>query len=70
MKRSKMVNVIHENISIELKTTEEFNLKDCDKLLAILEEGGMLPPFNSWSFHTDGDNADENSVLYRTWEKE
>ena len=30
----------------------------------------MLPPFNDWSFHTDGDKADADNVRYYIWESE
>jgi hypothetical protein len=44
MKRSEAVKLIHNIISDELLTTEEFNLNDCSELLKALEEAGMLPP--------------------------
>jgi hypothetical protein len=42
MKRSEAVKLIHNIISDELLTTEEFNLNDCSELLKALEEEGMF----------------------------
>ena len=44
MKRSNMVKIIHKQISKVLRTTKEFDLEDCSKLLDCLEAAGMLPP--------------------------
>lgn len=44
MKRSEAVKLIHNIISSELLTEEEFNLNDCSRLLKALEQAGMLPP--------------------------
>jgi hypothetical protein len=41
-----------------------------NKILRDLEEIGMLPPFNYWAFHTDGDKADPKSSNYHIWEVE
>jgi hypothetical protein len=41
-----------------------------NKILKSLEDEGMLPPFNSWDYHMDGDNADESSKRYHSWEPE
>jgi hypothetical protein len=31
---------------------------------------GMLPPFNDWLYHMDGDRADSESTRYLSWEPE
>lgn len=71
MKRSDAVKLIHEIISSELKTTEEFNLKDCDRLLLKLEEAGMEPPSVSKEKWIDcGDGQGYTSYGENYWEDE
>ncbi len=41
-----------------------------EEIIKFVETAGMLPPFNIHDFYTDGDNADEKSIVYRTWEEE
>ena len=55
MKRSEAVKLIHNIISDELLTTEEFNLNDCSELLKALEEAGMLPPPDYTETYYSGD---------------
>jgi hypothetical protein len=43
---------------------------DAERILDKLEEVGVLPPFNEWSFMMDGDHADQDDVRYYTWEIE
>ena len=31
---------------------------------------GMLPPFNDWSYHMDGDKADSEDIIFLRWELE
>jgi hypothetical protein len=78
MKRSEMVEKLY-NYIIQTNTpyNRGYKVLDCvntrehaSSILSILEEAGMLPPFNNHDFHMDGDNADKNSVTYRTWEPE
>ena len=42
----------------------------CGSILTEIEKAGMSPPINNHSFYMDGDNADEKSIIYRTWEPE
>lgn len=44
MKRSEMIDIMHNHISSVLQTTEEFNKKDCSDLLDKMEKSGVLPP--------------------------
>ena len=46
MKRSEMIDIMHENISSVLLTSKEFDKEDCDRLLQKMEELGMLPPID------------------------
>lgn len=57
MKRSELVNLIHEYISAELCTQEEFNKRDCSDLLYEIEKAGMLPPICQLSTLEISDNA-------------
>lgn len=41
-----------------------------NNFLKLVEDLGMLPPFNYHDFMMDGDKADEKSITYRTWEPE
>lgn len=44
------------------------DIQDAERILKRMEGIGMLPPFNEDSWYLDGDNADENNVIYYTWE--
>ena len=56
MKRSEMIDIMHENISSVLLTSKEFDKEDCDRLLQKMEELGMLPPID--------EDIEESSVGY------
>lgn len=64
MKRSEMIDEIQYYIN------ECEGYVDSEVLLDIIEEHGMLPPFNYDSFYLDGDNAKRTSTLYYKWEDE
>ena len=68
MKRSEAVKLIHNIISDELLTTEEFNLNDCSELLKALEEAGMLPPPDYTETYYSGDEPGGYSPNF--WEDE
>lgn len=40
-----MVDLMHENISSVLLTRVEFDKDDCLRLLNVMEEAGMSPPY-------------------------
>lgn len=74
MKRSEMVAKIvgyllnqERMMNIKLNTNKT---KLTEFMLDCFEREGMLPPFNNYDFHMDGDKADEKSITYRTWELE
>jgi hypothetical protein len=68
MKRSEAVKLIHNIISDELLTTEEFNLNDCSELLKALEEAGMLPPPDYTETYYSGDEP--GGYNPNSWEDE
>lgn len=69
MKRSEMVDIMMNELSPH-SNYETMPLIVASELLAKLEEKGMLPPLNYHALYMDGDNADKNSIVYRTWEPE
>jgi hypothetical protein len=68
MKRSSML----KKITKLLKSWEGsyLNGETSKEILDLIEKEGMLPPLNYHSFYNDGDNADEKSIIYRTWEED
>jgi hypothetical protein len=46
------------------------DIEAADRLLQVLEQEGMLPPFNDWLYHMDGDKADSENIRYLSWEPE
>ena len=66
MKRSRMMQELTNLVSVNHKVDEEGNLyimrRQASDILQGLEDLGMLPPFNSWAYYTDGDKADEKSI--------
>lgn len=69
MKRSEMINIL-SNYLYEHNLEPEEAQEEAEVLLNMIEKVGMLPPINNHDFYMDGDNADEKSVIYRTWEEE
>ena len=70
MKRSEMLKVIMVAMDKKPDLSIKGITQDADKVLTAIEDAGMLPPFNSWAFITDGDHAKERDTIYCTWEKE
>lgn len=69
MKRSEMIDLIHEEISAELRTVIEFDKNDCSRLLNKIEKAGMLPPKYIKTFHLVNGVAYVNCELFE-WESE
>ena len=38
--------------------------------LLFAERYGMLPPFDDWTYHMDGDRANSENTKYLAWEPE
>lgn len=68
MKRSEMLLHIVDILNNSPRSVVNSYIADC--ILTGIEDIGMLPPINNHSFHMDGDKADENNIIYRTWESE
>ena len=70
-----MVNIIEEylcrteHLDIPCSLGSDFKAA-AKELVVLIEDAGMLPPLNDWSFHTDGDKADADNIRYYTWESE
>jgi hypothetical protein len=75
MKRSEMIELITSVHSdwqmITANETRPFpDVEFAEFLLENIENSGMLPPFNDWLYHMDGDKADSENIRYLSWEPE
>jgi hypothetical protein len=69
MKRSEALKHIFETLELAYSHPEG-NAKLAADILGRMEEIGMLPPFNDWLYHMDGDRADSENTRYLSWEPE
>ena len=75
MRRNEMLKIMHDLISEDLCTREEFNVEDCDRLLTAMEAAGMLPavyyPFECCcSTRSKCPNCSPDEYkMYNTWEE-
>jgi hypothetical protein len=82
MKRKQMVERIYDLLNCDgvleysmpklepVPLTEEHVRWIAEQIVQEVEQSGMLPPLNDWSFYTDGFKADADDVRYYTWETE
>jgi len=68
MKRSEMVDFIMNELELHLQHRAP-RFAVVSDLLAKIEEK-MLPPFNNHMCYMDGDNANQESVVYCVWDDE
>ena len=68
MKRSEMLSIIKQIVEEPEMCPVGFTLEGY--ILSIIEDAGMLPPFNRHWCYMDGDNANQESVSYCIWDNE
>lgn len=69
MKRSKVLEKLTDRLMCYYDTEDEAEFY-AKSFLDEVESIGMLPPFDSHACYMDGDNANQESVMYCKWEKE
>lgn len=60
MRRNEMLKIMHDLISEELCTREEFNVEDCNRLLTAMEAVGMLPPMSDETMSSNPFNVTDS----------
>lgn len=71
IKRSEMISKIQEYVIREVDSNKYNSECISETVLDIIEEAGMLPPFNQEAYEKDEHRSgDSESVIYRVWEKE
>jgi len=72
MKRSEMIKLLEQHLLEDhgLDFLTDKPIVVAKDILDFLEFKGMLPPFDDWTYHMDGDRANSESTKYLAWEPE